>query len=150
MDPHWLQTSASAPTGEAANLLALPPPVGFRSHAVARCVTIPMALPTYARLCEESGAENNVALVALCAGTKMAQNYTVLLQKRERERERRSQGEDLTKSLHVWLACVLVSSSSPPIRGSPRLTSALQRSNGPRPRARPFGLHRVGALRIVL
>ena len=111
MDPHWLQTSASAPTGEAANLLALPPPVGFRSHAVARCVTIPMALPTYARLCEESGAENNVALVALCAGTKMAQNYTVLLQKREREREeRRSQGEDLTKSLHVWLACVLVSS----------------------------------------
>lgn len=88
MDPHWLQTSASAPTGEAANLLALPPPVGFRSHAVARCVTIPMALPTYARLCEESGAENNVALVALCAGTKMAQNYTVLLQKRERERER--------------------------------------------------------------
>ena len=27
-----------------------------------------MALPTYARLCEVSGAENNVALVALCAG----------------------------------------------------------------------------------
>ena len=27
-----------------------------------------MALPTYARLCDASGAENNVALVALCAG----------------------------------------------------------------------------------
>ena len=33
-----------------------------------RCVTIPMALPTFSRLCEASGAENNVALVALCAG----------------------------------------------------------------------------------
>ncbi|CAE7533533.1 PLGG1 [Symbiodinium sp. CCMP2592] len=36
--------------------------------ATMRCVTIPMALPTYARLCDASGAENNVALVALCAG----------------------------------------------------------------------------------
>jgi len=36
--------------------------------ATMRCVTIPMALPTYDRLCLCSGAENNVALVALCAG----------------------------------------------------------------------------------
>ncbi|CAJ1386488.1 unnamed protein product [Effrenium voratum] len=36
--------------------------------ATMRCVTIPMALPTFSRLCEASGAENNVALVALCAG----------------------------------------------------------------------------------
>lgn len=27
-----------------------------------------MALPTYDRLCDASGATNNVALVALCAG----------------------------------------------------------------------------------
>lgn len=37
--------------------------------ATMRCVTIPMALPTYDRLCQASGAENNVALVALCAGS---------------------------------------------------------------------------------
>ena len=43
-------------------------PLLIGSTSLARCVTIPMALPTYARLCEESGAENNVALVALCAG----------------------------------------------------------------------------------
>ena len=36
-----------------------------------RCVTIPMALPTYDRLCQASGAENNVALVALCAGRNL-------------------------------------------------------------------------------
>ena len=33
-------------------------------------MTIPMALPTYDRLCQVSGAENNVALVALCAGSR--------------------------------------------------------------------------------
>ncbi|CAK9109165.1 Plastidal glycolate/glycerate translocator 1 [Durusdinium trenchii] len=47
-------------------LLGISPEVTLA--ATMRCVTIPMALPTYARLCEESGAENNVALVALCAG----------------------------------------------------------------------------------
>merc|ERR1711948_150969 len=31
-------------------------------------VTVPMALPTYARLCEASCSEGNVAFVALCAG----------------------------------------------------------------------------------
>lgn len=33
-----------------------------------RCVTIPMALPTYSFLCKESGMEGDLALVALCAG----------------------------------------------------------------------------------
>lgn len=36
--------------------------------ATMRCVTIPMGLPTYSRLCSEEGVEGNVALVALCAG----------------------------------------------------------------------------------
>eukprot|EP00435_Cladocopium_sp_Y103_P045905 s256_g13.t1 len=47
-------------------LLGISPEVTLA--ATMRCVTIPMALPTYDRLCQASGAENNVALVALCAG----------------------------------------------------------------------------------
>ncbi|CAE7265598.1 PLGG1 [Symbiodinium natans] len=53
-------------TAAAGPLLGVSPDVTLA--ATMRCVTIPMALPTYARLCEVSGAENNVALVALCAG----------------------------------------------------------------------------------
>jgi len=34
-----------------------------------------MALPTYDRLCQASGAENNVALVALCAGTQPMESH---------------------------------------------------------------------------
>ncbi|CAE7600287.1 PLGG1, partial [Symbiodinium necroappetens] len=41
-------------------LLGVSPEVTL--SATMRCVTIPMALPTYARLCDASGAENNVAL----------------------------------------------------------------------------------------
>jgi len=33
-----------------------------------RCVTIPMAVPTYGTLCKTDNVEGNVALVALCAG----------------------------------------------------------------------------------
>lgn len=33
-----------------------------------RCVTIPLALPSYSRLCETNGSDKHVAFVALCAG----------------------------------------------------------------------------------
>jgi len=52
--------------------VALAPMLGISPDmtlaATVRCVTIPMALPTYAMLCEADGREGNIAFVALCAG----------------------------------------------------------------------------------
>jgi len=49
-----------------APMLGISPELSLASTV--RCVTVPMALPTYARLCEVSGMEGNVAFVALSAG----------------------------------------------------------------------------------
>lgn len=46
-------------------LLGISPEVSLA--ATMRCVTIPMGLPTYARLCEADHAEGNLAVMALCA-----------------------------------------------------------------------------------
>lgn len=57
---HILSAAAVAPH------LGLSPEVALAGTI--RCVTVPMALPIYARLCESADMQGNVALVALSAG----------------------------------------------------------------------------------
>lgn len=70
--PVLLGTCAVMSLANILGTVALAPLLGISPDmalaATMRCVTIPMALPTYAVLCEASGGENNVAFVALCAG----------------------------------------------------------------------------------
>merc|ERR1712032_1341163 len=51
--------------------VAVAPYLGISSDvsiaATMRCVTIPIGLPTYERLCRADGREGNVSLMALCA-----------------------------------------------------------------------------------
>jgi len=70
--PVLLATAVIMSLANIVGTAALAPALGVSPEltlaATMRCVTIPMALPTYARLCESSGSEGNVAFVALCAG----------------------------------------------------------------------------------
>lgn len=72
LGPALLGTCAFVSLVNILGTAAIAPMLGISPEATlaatVRCVTVPMAVPTHARLCEEAGSAENVAFVALCAG----------------------------------------------------------------------------------